>query len=142
MRYLVVGLALMVVGCGKEDRPADDLAAELIAMRPIPGFREAPRIRCDFQFRQVCNAAQRCETVDPDNVPTHIMVDRREKEYQRCVNGECDMHQIHAIETSGAFENVILGNGMMVKIGDYGRFVDIATQMDSVFISSGTCRAL
>lgn len=94
-------------------------------------------LMCEVSSTQVCGP----EGCKPLKTQTYIRWHPNTREYERCGGSSpCDSYNAQ-VSYSGAWANVsVPDHGLMARLTGSGQFVEVATQMDAVFVYHGQCR--
>ena len=90
---------------------------------------------CRPAAKQLCTA----KGCSPVALGTFGLLDLVRSTYSRCDHNGCDTYDAQ-MSKAGAFTTVdVLGRGLVVKVGDDGSYVEVATLGTIVYVSHGSC---
>lgn len=102
-------------------------------------WAKAQTLNCQMSRGQICGP-DGCESVKP---VTHVQWHPNEKKYQRCGGSSpCDDYDAQ-VSYSGSWANIAVPDrSMMARLTASGQFVEVLTQMDSVYVYHGQCQPM
>lgn len=135
IRRLLLLAALLPTGCDQTDQIAGTVKVDqsLTSANGDP-WKDVKALACKPASLNICNPAG-CKSSAP---VTSIRWEPK-GQYQRCYSKGCESYTPE-VSYSGDWTNITLPkNGMLMRVDSAGRYVEIATLMDTVFIYHGQC---
>jgi hypothetical protein len=111
--------------------------AVAISLATAVTLADAQSVRCSITKKHYCTS-EGCKAVAPT---VWINLDISRQRYSRCEANGCDQYDAHVTASGIFFVIDVPGTGTIAKVTmDGTHFLEIATLLDTAFVSFGTCQ--